>query len=106
MSSRIALNVYYDLLKIDIFLLEAESEYFKNMITANKAAIPIKNFAADTKDTASKYAMAPVDVFFPDSSLLVSSHLSSISANVLATGKEILWKAQRPHSSISSRPPL
>ncbi|MCK7506774.1 MAG: hypothetical protein MZV70_23705 [Desulfobacterales bacterium] len=96
MSSRIALSVYYDLLKIDIFLLEAESEYFKNMIIANKAAIPVKNFAADTKHTVSKYAVATVDVFFPDVSLLlVSSLLLSISANVLATGKEILWKAQR-----------
>jgi hypothetical protein len=96
MSSRIALSVYYDLLKIDIFLLEAESEYFKNMIIANKVAIPVKNFAADTKHTVSEYAVAKVDVFFPDVSLLVSSLLLSISANVLATGKEILWKAQRP----------
>lgn len=97
MSSRIALSVYYDLLKIDIFLLEAESEYFKNMIIAKKAAILVKNFVADTKHTVSKYTVATVDVFFPDVSLLVSSLLLSISANVLATGKEILWKAQRPY---------
>jgi len=106
MSSRIALRVYYNLLKIDIFLLEAKSKYFKNMITANKLSIPIKKFAADTKNTVSKYAMATVEVFFPDLSLLVSSLPLSISANFLATRKEILWKTQRPHSSISSRPPL
>ncbi len=69
MSSRIALSVYYDLLKMDIFLLKAESEYFKNMIIANKAVTTTKNFAAGAKDTVSKYATATVDVFLPDVSL-------------------------------------
>ena len=69
MSSRIALSVYYDLLKIDIFLLEAESEYSKNMIIANKVVTTTKNFAAGAKDTVSEYAVVTVDVFFPDVSL-------------------------------------
>lgn len=67
------------------------------MIIANKVAIPAKNFAADIKDTVSKYTMAPVEVFFPDVSLLVSSLLLVHQRKCLATGKEILWKAQRPY---------
>lgn len=101
MSSRIALSVYYDLLKMDIFLLKAESEYLKNMIIANKAVIPVKNFDDDAKQTVSEYTVVTVDVFFPDVSLLASILQLSISANILATGKEILWKAQK-HSILKA----
>jgi len=63
--------------------LETESEYFENMIIANKAAIPIKD------SPPIQHTATTVNAFFPDVSVWVSSLLPSISINMLTFGKEV-----------------